>query len=197
MVEVAQFDANWRGIVASVEAGCSIEDAGRAAGVPVATVRRWLREGRKGKALYVEFAERVDGFVLVGLRLRRRWMVLFPLRRRYCCSRRPPGKALWRRCGSFLRGWILRILRGGGRMPGSSWRRCSPVITELATSCPPRFATARTDRETFGGEVAKLAALLGFQLMDHQRLFLDVALEHEDGALVYREIGWGNPEAKR
>jgi hypothetical protein len=60
-------------------------------------------------------------------------------------------------------------------------------------AAPPRFATPRTDRPTYGGEVAKLARLLGFDLMAHQRAFLDVALEHEDGALAYREVGWGIP----
>jgi hypothetical protein len=45
----------------------------------------------------------------------------------------------------------------------------------------PRFATPRTDRPTYGGEVAKLARLLGFEPMPHQRLFWDNALEHEQG----------------
>jgi hypothetical protein len=57
----------------------------------------------------------------------------------------------------------------------------------------PRFMTARNDRSTYGHEVAKLAQLLGFQPMDHQRLFWDVALEHVDGKLVYREAGLGLP----
>jgi hypothetical protein len=48
------------GIVASVEAGCSIEEAARASGVPVASVRRWLRDGRKGKSPYDVFAVAVD-----------------------------------------------------------------------------------------------------------------------------------------
>jgi transposase-like protein len=56
-----QFDKASAGIVASVEAGASIEDAARAADVAVATVRRWLREGRKGKPTYVAFAGSVDG----------------------------------------------------------------------------------------------------------------------------------------
>lgn len=54
----------------------------------------------------------------------------------------------------------------------------------------PRIATPRTGRPTYGGEVAKLARLLGFEAMAHQRRFWDLALEHDDGVLAYREIGW-------
>lgn len=60
----------------------------------------------------------------------------------------------------------------------------------VAIGCPPRFATPRTDRPTYGGEVAKLARLLGFEPMEHQRLFWDTCLEHEGGVLAYRECGW-------
>ncbi len=60
-VSVARFDDKSPAVVEAVEAGASIEDAARAADVPAATVRRWLRDGRKGKAGYVEFAEAVDG----------------------------------------------------------------------------------------------------------------------------------------
>jgi hypothetical protein len=63
----------------------------------------------------------------------------------------------------------------------------------LVTSAEPRFATPRTDRPSFGAEVAKLARLLGFTPMSHQRLFWDIALEHEAGVLAYREIGWTIP----
>jgi hypothetical protein len=56
-----RFPATSPEIVASVEAGCSIEDAARSVGVPVATVRRWLRDGRKGREPYVAFATTVDG----------------------------------------------------------------------------------------------------------------------------------------
>jgi hypothetical protein len=62
-------------------------------------------------------------------------------------------------------------------------------VAEL-TVCPPRFATRRTGRETYGGEVARLARLLGFEPMPHQQLFWDVALEHEDGQLVYTLVIW-------
>jgi phage terminase large subunit-like protein len=52
----------------------------------------------------------------------------------------------------------------------------------------PRFATARTERKTLGTAAARVARLLGFELMDWQRLVLDVALEVEDGRLVYRDV---------
>jgi hypothetical protein len=48
-------------VLESVKAGCSIDEAARQAGKPVATVRRWLMEGRKrpdGK--HGEFARAVD-----------------------------------------------------------------------------------------------------------------------------------------
>ena len=61
------------------------------------------------------------------------------------------------------------------------------------TAAEPRFCTPRTGRATYGGEVAKLARLLGFTPMAHQRLFWDIALEHEEGVLAYREIGWTIP----
>ena len=50
----------------------------------------------------------------------------------------------------------------------------------------PRLATPRMHRPTYGGEVAKLAQLLGFEPVARQRLFWDVALEHEAGGLAYR-----------
>jgi phage terminase large subunit-like protein len=59
------------------------------------------------------------------------------------------------------------------------------------TESPPRFATPRSARKTYGGEVAKLARLLGFEPMPWQRLLWDVALEHENGKLVYGEVGCG------
>ena len=55
-----QFKAKSDEILTSVQAGASIEEAARTTDVPVATVRRWLREGRKGKEPYVAFAQAVD-----------------------------------------------------------------------------------------------------------------------------------------
>jgi phage terminase large subunit-like protein len=52
-----------------------------------------------------------------------------------------------------------------------------------------RFATPRTDRSTYGGEVSKLARLLGFTPMAWQQRVWDTALEHERGRLAYREVG--------
>ncbi len=66
-------------------------------------------------------------------------------------------------------------------------------MTAAIRDCPPRFATPRTDRRTYGGEVAKIAELLGFTPMPHQRLFWDLVLEHEDGRFAYREAGFGIP----
>ena len=44
--------------------------------------------------------------------------------------------------------------------------------------CAPRYATPRTpERMTFGGAVADVARSLGWELMPHQRLVLDVGLE--------------------
>jgi phage terminase large subunit-like protein len=55
-------------------------------------------------------------------------------------------------------------------------------------SATPRWATERTDRPTYGGKVAEVAEALGIALMPWQRQVLDVALEHEDGRLVYRNV---------
>jgi Terminase large subunit, T4likevirus-type, N-terminal len=62
--------------------------------------------------------------------------------------------------------------------------------TVVKATAGPRYCTPRTERETYGGEVAKLARLLGFEPMAHQEMFWNIALEHEDGVLVYREIIW-------
>ena len=56
-----QFGKASPAILASVQAGASIEDGARANDVPVATVRRWLRDGRKGTEPYLNFAKAVDG----------------------------------------------------------------------------------------------------------------------------------------
>ncbi len=56
-----QFKAKSDEIIAAVRAGATIEDAARSVDVPIATVRRWLRDGRKGAQSYVSFAEAVDG----------------------------------------------------------------------------------------------------------------------------------------
>jgi transposase-like protein len=58
---MTQFDTASPKLIASVQAGASIEEAARHAGVPAATVRRWLRDGRKGRRKYEAFAVAVDG----------------------------------------------------------------------------------------------------------------------------------------
>jgi phage terminase large subunit-like protein len=55
-------------------------------------------------------------------------------------------------------------------------------------SATPRYATERTDRETYGPKVAEVAEALGFTLMPWQVRVLDTALEHVDGRLVYRDV---------
>ena len=61
---------------------------------------------------------------------------------------------------------------------------CSPP------SCPPRFATPRTDRPTWGDQVAVVAEKLGTPLMPWQRQVVDTALEYDpdSGLLVYRDV---------
>jgi transposase len=58
---MSQFDTASAALIASVQAGCSIEEAAHNASVPAATVRRWLRDGRKGRRKYEAFAVAIDG----------------------------------------------------------------------------------------------------------------------------------------
>lgn len=58
---------------------------------------------------------------------------------------------------------------------------------------PPRSATARTERDTFGGALAEVALALGLPLMPWQRFVCDVALEHVGGQLAYRDVGVSVP----
>lgn len=54
---------------------------------------------------------------------------------------------------------------------------------------PPQYATPRNpDRDTYGPEVCAVMRRLGFDPMPWQQHVLDVAFEHEDGKLCYREI---------
>lgn len=56
-------------------------------------------------------------------------------------------------------------------------------------SCAPRLATARSNRDTRGPEVARIAEMLGTPFMPWQRQVVDTALEVDnDGQLVYREV---------
>jgi phage terminase large subunit-like protein len=63
-------------------------------------------------------------------------------------------------------------------MSSGSWRE----------SPPPTSATPRTDRPTYGGDVAETARMLGTPFMGWQSLAADRGMEHEDGRLVYREV---------
>jgi hypothetical protein len=58
---MAQFELKSPEIVAAVQAGATIEEGSRASEVPVASVRRWLRDGRKGREPYATFSAAVDG----------------------------------------------------------------------------------------------------------------------------------------
>jgi len=55
-------------------------------------------------------------------------------------------------------------------------------------SPPPTSATPRTERATYGGDVADTAAMLGKPLMGWQRLTVDRGMEHVAGQLVHREV---------
>ena len=57
-----------------------------------------------------------------------------------------------------------------------------------AGSPPPTAATPRTDRATYGGDVAETARMLGVPFMGWQSLAADRGMEHVDGRLVYREV---------
>jgi phage terminase large subunit-like protein len=57
-------------------------------------------------------------------------------------------------------------------------------------SATPRFATVRSpERKTLGTATARVAKLLGINLMPWQRDVLDVALELEGDRLVYGDVG--------
>lgn len=62
--------------------------------------------------------------------------------------------------------------------------------TSSPPSCPPRWATARTDRRTYGAQVGVIAAKLGLPLLPWQQQVVDVALEVDPatGRLAYREV---------
>ena len=63
-------------------------------------------------------------------------------------------------------------------------------LPELLPSCQPRWATQRTERQTYGAAVAWVAEQLGTPLMPWQRQVVDVALEIDpvSGRLVHREV---------
>jgi phage terminase large subunit-like protein len=55
-------------------------------------------------------------------------------------------------------------------------------------SPPPTSATPRTDRATFGGDVADTARMLDVEFMGWQTLAADRGLEHDDGRPAHREV---------
>lgn len=66
-------------------------------------------------------------------------------------------------------------------------------MRSLPASAPPRYATGRTSRATFGPAVAATAAKLSLPFMPWQSAVTDVALEHVDGRFAYREIILSTP----
>jgi len=59
----------------------------------------------------------------------------------------------------------------------------------VAESPAPRWGTPRSTKPTYGAQLAKVAAALGYSLFDWQRLVADVAMEHNDGTYQYRTVG--------
>jgi phage terminase large subunit-like protein len=57
-----------------------------------------------------------------------------------------------------------------------------------AGGCPPRWATPRTSRRTYGPQVAARARELGFGLLPWQRLVLATALERAGRRPAYRDV---------
>jgi phage terminase large subunit-like protein len=54
--------------------------------------------------------------------------------------------------------------------------------------CPPRHSTPVTDRPSFGAAVVEAQRALGWEAMLWQRLVAWVALEHDGGRLVYKDV---------
>ena len=60
------------------------------------------------------------------------------------------------------------------------------MSSQPSLTAEPRWATERTDRESYGPALEKVAKALGIRLMPWQRLITGVALEHVGGRLAYR-----------
>jgi hypothetical protein len=59
------------------------------------------------------------------------------------------------------------------------------MTTDLVTSARPRYATERSlERKTLGTAAARVANMLGIDLMPWQRELLDVALELDGGSCI-------------
>jgi phage terminase large subunit-like protein len=59
--------------------------------------------------------------------------------------------------------------------------------------CPPRWATPRTRRRTYGPQVAAVARQLGFGLLPWQRQVLSTALERSGRRPAYRDVAVSVP----
>lgn len=55
-------------------------------------------------------------------------------------------------------------------------------------AAPPRFATARSGRATYGPALVDTAGHLGHRLMPWQELVASAGLEHDGGRLAYRDV---------
>jgi phage terminase large subunit-like protein len=64
----------------------------------------------------------------------------------------------------------------------------APARSVPRSGVPARWATRRTRRASYGRKAAEVAAVLGLELLPWQRQVLDVALEHQRGHLVYRDV---------
>ena len=61
-------------------------------------------------------------------------------------------------------------------------------LTRSSPGCAARYATPQTGRVNLAGAVARVAAVLGTELMPWQREVLEVGTELEDSRLVYRQV---------
>lgn len=58
----------------------------------------------------------------------------------------------------------------------------------MRASAMPRWATEPSGRESFAPAVVDVAQVLGLDLLPWQRRVIDVALEHDDNQLAYRDV---------
>jgi phage terminase large subunit-like protein len=64
-----------------------------------------------------------------------------------------------------------------------------PISRDSSAPCKPRFATPATDRPNLAAAIAKVAELLGYELMDWQHLVNGVATElTADRRFAYRQV---------
>jgi phage terminase large subunit-like protein len=64
----------------------------------------------------------------------------------------------------------------------------APARSVPRSGVPARWATRRSRRASYGRKIAEVASALGLELLPWQRQVVDVALEHEEGRLAYRDV---------